>query len=203
MTPARRAPFTAAVGALALVAGATAACGACGKGRDADPSAATAASAARVNRVEAPPDAAPAIVRNVSMWAAAREGGAEELASLASHEGAAGLVEAAAEPELRPTALRAMAYARGWAQLPLLAKTAAGADDELSRLALASAVELAARPRRSEDVEDVAELGEGCTELVALARDPKRDRERRIGALRALRMMPCPKAELPTDLDAK
>jgi hypothetical protein len=63
--------------------------------------------------------------------------------------------------------------------------------------------ELAARPRRSEDVEDVEELREGCQKLGALARDVAKAKERRIGAIRALRMMPCPTLELPGDLDAK
>jgi hypothetical protein len=149
------------------------------------------------------PEAGAAAVRDVAMWTAAREGGPEDLATLATHEGAAGLVEAAAEPELRATALRAMGYARGWAQLPYLAKTAAGTEDDEARTALEAAVELGARPRRAEDVEDDAELRDGCEKLGALARDTARASERRVLALRALRMMPCPKQELPTDLDAR
>jgi len=195
------------LGAAALaVAAALCACGGCGKGRSdgGDPNVAAAAlDAARTNRVEAPPDAAPSVVRNVAMWAAAREGGVEELASLATHEGAAGLVEAAADPELRATAVRAMAFARGWAQLPFLAQLAAGPDDEEARLALASTVDLASRPRRAEDMEDASELASGCAALGTLARDGERARDRRVPALRALRMMPCSKQELPADLDAK
>jgi hypothetical protein len=64
-------------------------------------------------------------------------------------------------------------------------------------------VELAARPRRSEDLEDEAELRDGCDKLGALVRDAAQARERRIGALRALRMMPCPRQELPAELDAR
>jgi len=185
-----------------------AACNACGrKGGGADPNVAPGESSApsdlHVNRTSVPPDAGAAVVRDVAMWTAAREGQAEDLATLATHEGAAGLVEAAAEPELHVTALRAMAYARGWAQLPYLARTALGTEDDEARTALESAVELGARPRRSEDVEDEAELREGCEKLGSLVRDTARARERRVLALRALRMIPCPKQDLPTDLDAR
>lgn len=154
---------------------------------------------------EVPEDAA--TLRDPAMWESAKEGDLEDLATLAVHEGAAGLVEATGDPALRATAIRAMGHARGWAQLPYLAKAARGKDDEEARLALESAVELAARPRRAEDPEDAEELREGCEGLTGLARDPARPRSRRIQAIRALRMMPCPPAEggeeLPTDLDAK
>ena len=142
-------------------------------------------------------------VRDVAMWTSARAGGAEDLLSLATHEGAAGLVEAAADPDLRATALRAMGFARGWAQLPYLAEAAAGTADDDALVALDSVSALASRPRRSEDVEDAEELREGCEKLGALARDAARPRDRRIGAIRALRMMPCPKQEIPTGLDAR
>jgi hypothetical protein len=183
-------------------------CNACGKKPGgADPNVApgeqSATTASHVNRTAAPPDAGAAALRDVAMWTNARSGESEDLASLATHEGAAGLVEAAAEPELHVTALRAMAFARGWAQLPYLAATAAGTEDDDARLALESAAELGARPRRSEDVEDEPELREGCERLGALARDASRARERRVLALRALRMLPCPKQDLPTDLDAR
>ena len=82
-------------------------------------------------------------------------------------------------------------------------KTAAGDVDDDAKAALESIVELAARPRHSVDEEDVDELRAGCTDLLAFAKDAKRPKDRRIPALRALRMMPCPKADLPTDLDAK
>jgi hypothetical protein len=130
----------------------------------------------------------------------------EDLATLASQEGALGLVEGAGEPALRVTALRAMAFARGWAHLPFLVTTAAGDNEDEARLALASVVELAARPRRSEDPEDADELREGCDKLGALARAVGAQKARRLAALRALRMMPCPAFDggaLPTDLDAK
>jgi hypothetical protein len=191
-------------GALVLAMVLYGACGACGKGTAAGPNVPPAASSAPVaNRASLPPEAGPVAARDVAMWTSAREGTSEDLASLATHEGAAGLVEAAAEVDLRPTALRAMGYARGWAQLPYLAQTAVGTSDDEARLALEAVNELAVRPRRSEDVEDAEELEEGCKKLGALARDSAKARERRIPAIRALRMMPCPKQDLPTDLDAK
>ena len=198
-----RVAAAALTGAALAVAG-FAACGACGKSGGAEPSVAPGTASVVVNRTSAPlPEAGAVAYRDVAMWTSAREGTTEDLASLATHEGAAGLVEAAADDALRPTAVRAMGYARGWAQLPYLAKVAGGTSDDEAHLALASLSELAARPRRSEDVEDAEELREGCEKLGALARDVARARERRISAIRALRMMPCPKQEIPVDLDAK
>jgi hypothetical protein len=193
------------VAAFACVASVAAACSACGKsGGSSGVNVATGTSSAPVvSRTSFPPEAGPAAVRDVAMWTSARDGQTEDLASLATHEGAAGLVEAAADPELRKTALRAMGFARGWAQLPYLVQTASGPDDEEARLALDSTVELAARRRTAEEVEDISELREGCEKLGVLARDTERARERRVLALRALRMMPCPKQELPSDLDAR
>lgn len=193
------------VAALAFVASVATACSACGKGGGAGGAnvAAGTSSAPTISRTSFEPEAGAAAVRDVAMWTSARDGQTEDLASLATHEGAAGLVEAAADPELRKTALRAMGLARGWAQLPYLAHTASEPDDDDARLALDAAVELAARRRTAEDVEDATELREGCDKLGVLARDAERPRERRILALRALRMMPCPKQELPADLDAR
>jgi hypothetical protein len=205
MTPRARSVMAATVVATLACVG-FAGAWSCGKGAIVDPNVpagSSAASAANAKRMAAPAEAGVAAVRDVAMWASAKSGGPEDLASLANHEGATGLVEAAAEPELRVTALRAMGYARGWAQLPFLAITAAAEPEEDARAALESVVELAARPRRSEDVEDEPELREGCEKLGALVREAARPRDRRIPALRALRMMPCPKQELPTDLDAK
>jgi hypothetical protein len=179
------------------------ACSSCGKSPGGEPNAPGSPNAPVVSRTSIPPDAGPTVVRDVAMWTSAREGQSEDLASLATHEGAAGLVEAAADPELRTTALRAMAFARGWAQLPYLARTAAGSDDDAAKIALDATVELGARPRRGEDIEDEAELREGCEALGTLARDAAAAKERRIVSLRALRMMPCPKQDLPTDLDAR
>jgi hypothetical protein len=187
------------------VASVATACSACGKsgGSGGANVAAGTSSGPPISRTSFPPEAGPAAVRDVAMWTTARDGQPEDLSSLATHEGAAGLVEAAQDPELRKTALRAMAFARGWAQLPYLVRAAGEPDDEEAKLALDSTVELAARRRTTEDLEDAVELREGCEKLGALARDGERPRERRILALRALRMMPCSKQELPTDLDAR
>ena len=203
MVPARTRVAGAALLIAALAGGAWAACSACGKSPAGGVNSASTSTAPPVNRTSVSPEAGAAAVRDVAMWTSAREGTTEDLASLATHEGAAGLVEAASEPELRPTALRAMGFAPGWAQLPFLTTAASGKSEDEARLALASVLELAERPRRSEDVEDVEELGEGCAKLLALAREASQPRERRVGAIRALRMMPCPKQDLPADLDAK
>ena len=202
--PRSRARLLFVLGCGVLVAAASA-CGACGKREGVDPNlAAQALDAAQMNRVTTAPDAGVVAERNVAMWTAAREGSTDELASLATHEGAAGLVEAAAEPQLRPTAIRAMAFARGWAQLPYLTKLALGSEDEEAKLVLESIVELAARPRKQDDPEDADELVQGCKDLTGLAKDSAKEKDRRIGALRALRMMPCSgRADLPADLDAK
>lgn len=180
-------------------------CGGCGRsgtGNGAGAAAGPGASGSgAVTERAAPMDAR--ALRDPQMWAAAKEGEHEDLATLAVHEGAAGLVEAASDPELRLTAIRAMAYARGWAQLPYLATAAAGKDEAEARAALESVVDLAARPRRSEDPEDATELADGCDKLLKVAWATDGERGRRIQAIRALRMMPCPKADLPTDLDAR
>jgi hypothetical protein len=197
-SPRRRLALVAVLGGGLAMFGA---CSACGR-KEAPPATVNArASGASEPPVDAGPP--PREVVASTLWASAKEGEAEDLAALAVHEGAIGLVEAASDPALRPTALRAMGYARGWAQLPYLAKTAKAEDDTEAKLALDAAVELAARVRKAEDVEDASELKEGCEELAALAKDAQRARSRRVSAVRALRMMPCPKLALPTDLDAK
>ena len=137
------------------------------------------------------------------LWESAKSYEVEDLATLAVQEGAAGLIEAAGDPDLRPVAIRAMAYARGYAQMGFLARTALGKDDVEAGLALDAALDVAARPRRQEDPEDADELKEGCDGLGGLAKDTARPKARRIAAIRVLRMLPCPKADVPTDLDAK
>jgi hypothetical protein len=151
----------------------------------------------------ATPKGARAVPRDPLMWGNAKDGDPEDLATLATHEGAMGLVEAAEDPALRPTAIRAMAFAPGFAHLPFLVRLARGANAEEARAALEVVVDLAARPRTSEDAEDVEELDEACKGLAALASDLEAERTRRIPAVRALRMLPCPKLEIPSDLDAK
>ncbi len=197
----RRARLGMLAAAALFAAAACAACSGCGKRPLGEGN--VASSSLVTSRTVSPPDAGPVALRDVAMWTNAREGAAEDLASLATQEGAAGLVEAAEDATLRSTALRAMAYANGWGQLPYLAKTAAGSRDEDARLALESVAELAARPRRSEDREDAEELREGCDALATLARTSSASRERRIRVIGALRMMPCPAAELPSELDAR
>lgn len=199
----RRNVAIAAGAATAAAVALFATCGACGRSGGGAHGPAAGGSAPAGERAAAA-DARPRA--DTVMWTAAKDGDAEDLATLAVHEGAVGLVEAASDPELRPTAIGAMAYARGWAQLPFLAGLATGKDDGEAKLALSAIVTLAARPRRAEDPEDAAELAAGCEQLVVLARGPAGARARRIEALRALRMMPCPGVtpeSLPTDLDAR
>ncbi|HEX7601291.1 MAG TPA: hypothetical protein VF316_06780 [Polyangiaceae bacterium] len=141
------------------------------------------------------------------LWAEAKEGDENELTRLALVEGAAGLVERAAEPAYRRTALRAMAYADGFAQLPTLGDAAAkGAPDEAAEAAESAAI-LAARVRRQVDPEDAEELKLGCTALLAAAKDQGRPRPVRLSAIRALRMLVehhgVAPADIPTDLDPK
>lgn len=188
---------------LPLVLG-SAACGACGRSGGVNSGAADGAPSPRSG--PPPADAGAAAARDHAAWKHALDGGDEDLAALAVHEGAAGLVEASNEPGSRKIALRAMAFARGWAQLPTLATVAAGDNEEDARVALDVMVDLAARPLTTEDPEDAEELREGCEKLLALARDKGRPRERRLPALRALRMMPCPASDagaMPTAFDAK
>jgi hypothetical protein len=187
-----------------------AACGGCGRRNGGEDTTAASASASAASASASSAASLALIVdasklRDPLLWKHAMNGDVEDLTALATHEGAAGLVEAASsDKELRPTAIRAMGYARGWAQLPFLAKTANGKDDEEAKLALDGAIELSSRPRRlSEDNEDAEELKEGCESLGALAKDSVRPRGRRIAAIRALRMMPCNLKDIPTDLDAK
>jgi hypothetical protein len=191
----RRLAFVVALATLAS------ACGSCGKTQPGGGAASASGEGSAAPGVRTSRDATPE--RDAMLWENAKSGDPEDLASLATREGAVGLVEAAEDPALRPRALRAMAYAPGWAQLPYLAKTASGQDDASARLALDSVVELASRPRRVEDPEDKEELESGCTQLAALAKDATAARARRVPAIRALRMMPCPKIDLPTDVDVK
>lgn len=176
-------------------------CGGCGRSNpNAPPGSGSASASALAGEGGAPPSVA---IPSDRLWELAKDGEEEDLATLAVHEGATGLVEGAARADQRLTAIKAMAYARGWAQLPYLATIALAKDDAEAKTALESIVDLAARPRTSEDPEDKAELEEGCGKLVELAKAGDRDKARRVTAIRALRMMPCPKAELPADLDAK
>ncbi len=99
-----------------------------------------------------------------------------------------------------------MQYCRDFSELPLLAQVGTDGNDADARSALDSAVALAARPRRSVDPEDADELHAGCATLLSLARAVDRPRDRRVLAIRALRMLSeygCVKrSDIPADLDA-
>ncbi len=209
---------------LAWVAGAIA-CGGCGRSAPASAALPDGAEGSRRGDASA---AAPAVgvadrVRE-DLWARAARatrdagdagaagGDADDLARLADREGASGLVErgrADTDHAVVLASIRAMAFAPepgAFAGLPFLAEAARGSDDALAQAALESALDLAARPRRQIDPEDAAEMKEGCDDMVALAKDAKAARARRVAAIRALRMLAdrgcVDPASLPTDLDA-
>jgi hypothetical protein len=141
------------------------------------------------------------------LWAEAKDGDENELSRLAHVEGAAGLVERAPDPAYRRTALRAMAYADGFAQLPTLGDAAAKGPPDEAQVAAESAAILAARVRRQVDPEDADELKTGCAALLVAAKDLGRPRPVRLSAIRALRMLVehqgVAAADIPTDLDPK
>ena len=151
----------------------------------------------------------PMDAREATAWAEAsvKDVDPEELARLADLVGCEGLRERGDDATMRPTAIRAMQYCRDFSELPWLADVATTGSDEEARAALAAAVELAARPRRATDPEDADELHVGCGTLLALAKGAERPKERRVLAIRALRMLVdrgcVKKADIPTELDAK
>jgi hypothetical protein len=195
-----------------LVLALVAALAACGKGKSPDPAAPSASAAATATMTLAHPidagdDAGSTMdVREAAQWEAAKDGDPEELMRLADLAGCEGLHEGAVQPELRPTALLAMQYCRDFSELPFLSQVGIDGNDADARAALGSAVALAARPRRSVDPEDADELHTGCATLLSLARAVDRPRDRRVLAIRALRMLSeygCVKrADIPADLDA-
>jgi hypothetical protein len=184
------------------------ACGACG--RSAPVSAALPDGARLPDAGVAEAGAARDPVRE-ELWARAKGGDADDLARLADREGAGGLAERGqSDPSVRLTATRALAFAPepgAFAGLPFLAEVAGGTDDVQAQAALESALDLAARPRRAIDPEDAAEMKAGCDAMLALADDVKRARARRVGAIRALRMLAdrgCVDASaIAPDLDAR
>jgi hypothetical protein len=186
---------------------------ACGKGKAttaAAPSASGAAGEADAAAVAAESDdgAAPMDARELAQWAAAKDGDPEELMRLADLVTCTGLRERSVQqPNLRPTAIAAAKYCRDFSELPWLAQVGTEGSDVDARAALDAIVDLAARPRRSVDPEDADELHTGCATLLTLARTPDRPRDRRVLAVRALRMLAdygCVKRpDIPTDLDAK
>lgn len=142
-----------------------------------------------------------------ALWAAAASGEADDLARLADREGAAALAEAGADPNKKLTAIRALAFADGFAGLPFLAQAADGADAEQSRAAVDAIDALAGAPRRAVDPEDAVELRAGCNQLLVIAKNSAKPRPVRVGIVRALRMWAdraCAKAEeIPLDVDTK
>jgi hypothetical protein len=185
---------------------------ACGKGKPttaAAPSASSATSEANAAAgAESDDGAVPMDAREVAQWAAAKDGDPEELMRLADLETCTGLHERSVQqPEVRPTALAAARYCRDFSELPWLAQVGTEGSDADARAALDAIVDLAARPRRSVDPEDADELHTGCASLLTLARTHDRPRDRRVLAIRALRMLAdygCVKRpDIPTDLDAK
>jgi hypothetical protein len=91
--------------------------------------------------------------------------------------------------------------------LPWLAEVGQGGPDDEALAALDSAVEIAAMPRRAVDPDDAPDLRDGCDKLLVLAKDTARPKERRIRAIRALRMLSdrgcVDLSVIPRDLDAR
>ena len=160
-------------------------------------------------RDEEEPEAAvsPMDAREASQWAAAAQGDPEERMRIVDLVGCEGLRDRASQPDLRAVAIRAMQYCPDFGELPWLAEIAAGSNDAEAQVALESIDALAARPRRATDPEDADELRTGCDGLLALARSTSRSRERRVLAVRALRMLAdrgcVRRADIPTDVDVK
>lgn len=145
--------------------------------------------------------------RETELWGRAKEGEGDDLARLADYVGSVGLVERGADPALRATAVRALAFVHDFAALPWLASVGADRDDAEAVSALDAIVELASQPRRAVDPEDASELREGSDKLLALAKDTSTANERRVRAIRALRMLVdrhcVDPAQIPTDLDPR
>ncbi len=202
MTASRRG----ALFALALALVPTAACSSCKDDAAADGGAPDGASSAVGSASVEPP-----VVRTPEderMWTVAKDGEEDDWIRLAHREGASGLAERATDPAWRPTALRAMAYADGFAQLPALGAAAATGSEDDAKLAAASAAMLAARRTTQLDPEDAEELADGCGALLGAAKDTTRPKVVRVDCIRALRMLSdrpgCVNpADIPHDLDAK
>jgi hypothetical protein len=151
----------------------------------------------------------PVDAREAAAWAAAVAKGRdpEDLARLADLVGCEGLRERADQADLRGTAIRAMEYCGDFSELPWLAEVATAGSDDEAHAALDAVVELSAMPRRATDPDDADELHVGCGALLDLARAAQRPRERRVLAIRALRMLSergCVKrGDIPTELDAR
>lgn len=142
-----------------------------------------------------------------TLWAAAKEGESEDFMRLSQRIGCPGLRERAKAADLRLTAVRAMEFCHDFAELPWLADLATTSADTLAQAALSAIDALAALPRRPVDPEDAEELRAGCDALVKLARTTGADKDRRIAAVRALRMLAdrgcVRRSDIPADVDAK
>lgn len=151
--------------------------------------------------------AAPMDAREAAQWAAAAKGDPEERMRLEDLIGCEGLRERASQADLRVTAIVAMQYCSDFSELPWLAAVATDGMDTEARAALEAIDELAARRRRAADPEDADELHAGCSSLLALARSVSRPKERRVLAIRALRMLSergcVRRMDIPTDVDVK
>ena len=149
----------------------------------------------------------PMDAREGAQWEAAAGGDPEELMRTADLVGCQGLRERASPPDLRAMAIRAMRYCPDYSELPWLAELATAKSEADARAALDVITDLAARPRRATDPEDADELHAGCGALLALARSPAQPRERRVLAVRALRMLSergcVRRADIPTEFDVK
>jgi hypothetical protein len=151
----------------------------------------------------------PMDARESAAWAAAaaKDRDPEDLARLAELVGCQGLRERADQADRRGTAIRAMEFCGDFSELPWLSQVATTGSDDEARAALDAVVELSAMPRRATDPEDADELHVGCGALLDLARGAQRPKERRVLAIRALRMLSergCVKrADIPTELDAR
>jgi hypothetical protein len=142
-----------------------------------------------------------------ALWAAAASGEADDLARLADREGAASLAEAGADPNKKIVAIRALAFAEGFAGLPFLAQSADGADGDAAKAAVDSIDAIAGRQRRAVDPEDGTEFRAGCTQLLITAKNTEKTRSVRVGIIRALRMWAdrgcAAPEEIPLDVDVK
>ncbi len=193
--------------AIAVVAGCAIHCGK-GAATAAPGSPAVATAIARGADAAVEDDAGgPMDAREADAWARAQDGGDDDDLRLADLVGCEGLRERAGATPLRRIAVRAMAHCRDFSELPWLADIGAHGADAEAIAALDAIVEQAARVRRATDPEDADELHSGCTELLALSREPGQPVPRRVRAIRALRMLSergCVKrADIPADLDAK
>ena len=142
-----------------------------------------------------------------ALWAAAKDGEPEDFMRLSQRIGCPGLRERAEVSGLRLTAVRAMEFCHDFAELPWLADLASTSADTVAQAALSAIDALAALPRRPQDPEDAEELRAGCDALLRFARTAGANKDRRIEAVRALRMLAdrgcVRRSDIPTDVDAK